>query len=226
MNTTLDQNRPQLNKFAFGTRPGGGGAGLLLYNGLMAMCRWMGSHFHDWIDNNGVPFSIVTRMGSHIFGFFAGYLAWENRRHFATPPPVSPAQIGELARRLVKVGHTTGVYVPYSFRTVVWVLLRPTRTDQWKCCETGPTSFRPYPRRLESLTIYRCHYKCSTFFQVILKTLSARPGRGLNPRPPAQQTGTLPTELTSAEEVFVMATIPLLFFQSHLATPEHPLFLH
>ena len=30
----------------------------------------------------------------------------------------------------VKVGHTTGVYVPYSFRTVVWVLLRPTRTDQ------------------------------------------------------------------------------------------------
>ena len=75
MNTTLYQNRPQLNKFAFGTRPGGGGAGLLLYNGLMGMCRWMGSHFHDWIDNNGVPFSIVTRMGSHIFGFFAGYLA-------------------------------------------------------------------------------------------------------------------------------------------------------
>ena len=30
----------------------------------------------------------------------------------------------------VEVGHTTGVYVPYSFRTVVWVLLRPTRTDQ------------------------------------------------------------------------------------------------
>ena len=27
-----------------------------------------------------------------------------------------------------KVDHTTGVYVPYSFRTVVWVLLRPTRT--------------------------------------------------------------------------------------------------
>ena len=28
-----------------------------------------------------------------------------------------------------KVDHTTGVYVPYSFRTVVWVLLRPTRTS-------------------------------------------------------------------------------------------------
>ena len=30
----------------------------------------------------------------------------------------------------VKVGHTTRVSVPHSFRTVVWVLLRPTRTDQ------------------------------------------------------------------------------------------------
>ena len=28
----------------------------------------------------------------------------------------------------VKADHNTGVYVPYSFRTVVWVLLRPTRT--------------------------------------------------------------------------------------------------
>jgi len=39
-------------------------------NRLMGMCRWMGSHFHDWIDYNGVAFSIganrVTRMGSHI----------------------------------------------------------------------------------------------------------------------------------------------------------------
>ena len=26
----------------------------------------------------------------------------------------------------VKVGHTTGIYVPYSFRTVVWILLYPT----------------------------------------------------------------------------------------------------
>ena len=35
------------------------------------MCRWMGSHFHDWIDYNGVVFSIeFTRMGSHIFCFF------------------------------------------------------------------------------------------------------------------------------------------------------------
>ena len=67
----------------------------------------------------------------------------------------------------VKVGHVTKVYVPYSFRTVVWVLLRPTRKDQWKCCEMGPTVFRPYQRRLGSLTVCRCHYKGSTFFSVI-----------------------------------------------------------
>ena len=35
--------------------PGGGGA--LPYKRLMGMCRWMLSHFHDWIDYNGVAFS-------------------------------------------------------------------------------------------------------------------------------------------------------------------------
>ena len=27
-------------------------------NRLMGMCRWMGSHFYDWIDYNRVAFSI------------------------------------------------------------------------------------------------------------------------------------------------------------------------
>ena len=34
------------------------GGGLLPYKRLMGMCRWMGSHFHDWIDYNGVALSI------------------------------------------------------------------------------------------------------------------------------------------------------------------------
>ena len=36
------------------------------------MCRWMGSPFYDWIDHNGVAFSIelLVRIGSHIFGIW------------------------------------------------------------------------------------------------------------------------------------------------------------
>ena len=49
-----------------------GGGEVLPSNRLMGMCRWMESHFRDWIDKNGVAFSIganrVTRMGSHICG--------------------------------------------------------------------------------------------------------------------------------------------------------------
>ena len=32
--------------------------GVLPYKRLIGMCRWMGSHFHDRIDYNGVAFSI------------------------------------------------------------------------------------------------------------------------------------------------------------------------
>ena len=31
--------------------------GLLPINAVMGMCRWLGSHFHDWIDYNEVAFS-------------------------------------------------------------------------------------------------------------------------------------------------------------------------
>ena len=37
--------------------PGPGG-GVLPYKRLMGMCRWIGSHFHDGNDYNGVVFSI------------------------------------------------------------------------------------------------------------------------------------------------------------------------
>ena len=51
------------------------GGGVLPYKRLIGMCRWMGSHFHEWIDYNGVAFSIeFTRMASHIFGFWG----WES----------------------------------------------------------------------------------------------------------------------------------------------------
>ena len=34
------------------------GGGVLPCKRLIGMCRWMGSHFHDWNDYNGVTFSI------------------------------------------------------------------------------------------------------------------------------------------------------------------------
>ena len=53
----------------------------------------------------------------------------------------------------------------------------PQEPDKCNCCETGPTVFRPYPRRLESLTVCRCHYKGTTFFSVIERPwVLVRPG--------------------------------------------------
>ena len=44
--------------------------GVLPSNNLMGMCRWMGSHFHDWIDYNGVAFSIELQEWGRIFSGF------------------------------------------------------------------------------------------------------------------------------------------------------------
>ena len=49
------------------------GAGRVLpYKGLMGMCRWMGLHFHDWIDYNGVVFSIDVLEWGRTFSDFGG----------------------------------------------------------------------------------------------------------------------------------------------------------
>ena len=46
--------------------------GALPSNRLMGMCRWMGSHFHDWIDYNGVAFSIELLEWGRIFSGLGG----------------------------------------------------------------------------------------------------------------------------------------------------------
>ena len=48
------------------------GWGVLTYKRLMGMCRWMGSHFHDWIDYNGVAFSIELLEWGRTFSDFWG----------------------------------------------------------------------------------------------------------------------------------------------------------
>ena len=58
----------------FYSRGGGGGGGeeVLPYKRLMGMCCWMGSHFHDWIDYNGVAFSIELLEWGRTFSDFWG----------------------------------------------------------------------------------------------------------------------------------------------------------
>ena len=53
-----------------GSIPGGGG--VLPYKRLLGMCRWMGSHFHDWIDYNGVTFLVELLEWDRTFSGFLG----------------------------------------------------------------------------------------------------------------------------------------------------------
>ena len=49
---------------------GGGGGGALPSNRLMGMCRWMASHFHDWIAYSGVAFLTDLLEWARIFSGF------------------------------------------------------------------------------------------------------------------------------------------------------------
>ena len=50
----------------------GAGGRALPYKRLMGMCRWMGLHFHDWIDYSGVAFSKELLEWGRTFSDFGG----------------------------------------------------------------------------------------------------------------------------------------------------------
>ena len=52
--------------------PEGGGRGVLPHKRLMEICRWMGLHFHDGIDYNGVAFSMELLEWGCTFSGFGG----------------------------------------------------------------------------------------------------------------------------------------------------------
>ena len=54
-----------------GKNPVGGG-GVLPSKRLLGMCRWMGSHFHNWIDYNGVTFLVELLEWDRTFSTFLG----------------------------------------------------------------------------------------------------------------------------------------------------------
>ena len=81
----------------------------------------------------------------------------------------------------VKVGHTTGVYDPYSFRIMMWVLSVKVLCDG----TYGLSSLSEKTRKSNHLQMS---------FQRQHPERWSR--RSLNPGPPARQTGALPFELT------------------------------
>ena len=91
----------------------------------------------------------------------------------------------------------------------------PQEPEKWKCCETGATAYSPYPGRLESLPISRCHYKGSTFFPVsvgpasVLSQLS-QPGAIRNVWSPAHdlvlQTSVLNIPRSISKHVFILSS--------------------
>ena len=95
---------------------------------------------HGWEDNRRTLFTIYINMLT---------VLKLGRQH--TKAPLAGA-IGPFSMSLlyppnpwcewrVKVGDTNGVYVPYSFRTVGWVLLLPKRTDKCKCYDQQDLRF-------------------------------------------------------------------------------------
>ena len=99
-----------------------------------------------------------------------------------------PSSVPAHAQRLTKYSHNTGNFMLCSFRIVCGFFNVPqwTYINMDGICETGPTVYHPYPRRLESLTICWFHYKGSTFYSVILRPwVLVRPES--NSWPPAWQ---------------------------------------
>ena len=52
-------------------------------------------------------------------------------------------------------------------RNLMWLIKNKTNDELFLRPLQEPTVYRPYPRKLESLTICKCHYKGSIFWSVI-----------------------------------------------------------
>ena len=99
----------------------------------------------------------------------------------------------------VKVRQTTtpGTTCPNLFEKCVDSLTPHKFITCARACDTRPTVYRPYPRRLRSQTVFADVITKAALSLQLFKEPKCWSGRGLNLRPPAQQTGAYPiTELT------------------------------
>ena len=80
---------------------------------------------------------------------------------------------------------------------VVWVLLRITKTIQVKVLLDGSYGFPSLSEKTRKVNLLHMSLQRRNFLLSYLKTLSVGlAGISVNPRPPSQHTGALPTELT------------------------------
>ena len=103
-----------------------------------------------------------------------------------------PTQSHNLSR---EVGHTTGVYVPYSFRAVACVLLRSTWTDQCRKVLWDRTyGFSSSSEKTRKSNQFADVITKAALSSHLFKDPECWSGRGLNPRPSAPRTGALSTD--------------------------------
>ena len=75
--------------------------GILPYERLKGMCRWMGSHFHDWIDHNRVAATVFHYIVFLIFRWpYKNYKIHNPKEHLKTlyPSAIYPVKINPSAK--------------------------------------------------------------------------------------------------------------------------------
>ena len=100
----------------------------------------------------------------------------------------------------------TGVYDPYSFRIVMWVILRPTRTNQGKCCEKGTYGFSSLSEKTRKSKHLQMSLQRQHFLLSYLKTLSVGPA-GVRARDLPLSSPAL-SQLSQTGGSFVLSNLP------------------
>ena len=113
--------------------------------------------------------------------------------------PILRSLLRDNPPRQGKVCHTTGAYVPYSFRTVVSVLLRPTRTRSGKVLWDGTLGFSSsVSEKISKSHRFQMSLQRQHFPLRHLKTLSVGPA-GVWTRDPPLSRPTLAYQANQAE---------------------------